>query len=152
MAVMRTNRIVIFGWRQEFRKNGFWPLQHNLDKIIFRTLVIENPDIYFRRSADPPAHLHRRFISLAVKGGDIGWLSQRQQVDRKQQGYCSVGYARVVEQSEKFDSIEYKNRRSAQLICDPKYIPIFSIISLHRDPKNIQICFLHINLHHAIVE
>ena len=35
------------------------------------------------------------------------------------------------------DSIEYKNRRSAQLICDP---------------KNIQICFLHINLHHAIVE
>ena len=50
------------------------------------------------------------------------------------------------------DSIEYKNRRSAQLICDPKSIPIFSIISLHRDPKNIQICFLHINLHHAIVE
>ena len=50
------------------------------------------------------------------------------------------------------DSIEYKNRRSAQLICDPKSIPIFSIISLHRDPKNIQICFLQINLHHAIVE
>ncbi len=46
------------------------------------------------------------------------------------------------------DSIEYKNRRSAQLICDPKSIPIFSIISLHRDPKYIQICFLHINLHH----
>ena len=68
------------------------------------------------------------------------------------QGYCSVGYARVVEQSEKFDSIKYQNRRSAQLICDPKSIPIFSIISLHRDPKNIQICFLHINLHHAIVE
>ena len=42
------------------------------------------------------------------------------------------------------DSIEYKNRRSAQLICDPKSIPIFSIISLHRDPKYIQICFLHI--------
>ena len=41
------------------------------------------------------------------------------------QDYCSVGYARVVEQSEKFDSIEYKNRRSAQLICDPKSIPIF---------------------------
>ena len=41
------------------------------------------------------------------------------------QDYCSVGYARVVEQSEKFDSIEYKNRRSAQLICDPKNIPIF---------------------------
>ena len=68
------------------------------------------------------------------------------------QGHCTVGYARVVEQSEKFDSIEYKNRRSAQLICDPKNIPIFSIISLHRDPKYIQICFLHINLHHAIVE
>ena len=68
------------------------------------------------------------------------------------QDYCSVGYARVVEQSEKFDSIEYKNRRSAQLICDPKNIQIFSIISLHRDPKYIQICFLHINLHHAIVE
>ena len=77
------------------------------------------------------------------------------------------------------DSIEYKNRRSAQLICDPKSIPIFSIIShcsvgyarvveqsekfdnikyqnrrsaqLICDPKNIQICFLHINLHHAIV-
>jgi hypothetical protein len=74
---------------------------------------------------------------LIAKGGDIGWLSQRQQVERKQQGYCSAGYARVVEQSEKSDSIEYKNRRSAQLICDP---------------KNIQICFLHINLHHAIVE
>ena len=43
--------------------------------------------------------------------------------------------------TEKFDSIEYKNRRSAQLICDPKSIPIFSIISLHRDPKNIQIFF-----------
>ena len=28
---------------------------------------------------------------------------------------------------------EYQNRRSAQLICDPKYIPIFSIISLHRE-------------------
>ena len=68
------------------------------------------------------------------------------------QDYCSVGYARVVEQSEKFDSIKYKNRRSAQLICDPKSIPIFSIISLHRDPKYIQICFLQINLHHAIVE
>ena len=68
------------------------------------------------------------------------------------QDYCSVGYARVVEQSEKFDSIKYKNQRSAQLICDPKYIQIFSIISLHRNPKYIQICFLHINLHHAIVE
>ena len=41
------------------------------------------------------------------------------------QGHCTVGYARVVEQSEKFDSIEYKNRRSAQLICDPKSIQIF---------------------------
>ena len=39
------------------------------------------------------------------------------------------------------DSIEYKNRRSAQLICDPKSIPIFSIISLHRDPKYIHIFF-----------
>ena len=39
------------------------------------------------------------------------------------------------------DSIEYKNRRSAQLICDPKSILIFSIISLHRDPKYIQIFF-----------
>ena len=57
------------------------------------------------------------------------------------QGHCSVGYARVVEQSEKFDSIKYKNRRSAQLICDPKSIPIFSIISLHRDPKYIHIFF-----------
>ena len=25
------------------------------------------------------------------------------------QGHCTVGYARVVEQSEKFDSIEYKD-------------------------------------------
>ena len=39
------------------------------------------------------------------------------------------------------DSIEYKNRRSAQLICDPKSIQIFSIISLHRDPKYIHIFF-----------
>ena len=54
---------------------------------------LKNPDTHFRRSADPPAHLHCRFISLVAKGGDIGWLSQRQQVDRKQQGYCSVGYA-----------------------------------------------------------
>ena len=43
---------------------------------------------------------------------------------KKQQGYCSVGYARVVERSEKFDSIKYKNQRSAKLICDPKLIPI----------------------------
>ena len=28
------------------------------------------------------------------------------------QGYCSVGFARVVEQSEKSDSIEYKDLRS----------------------------------------
>ena len=37
------------------------------------------------------------------------------------------------------DSIEYKNRRSAQLICDPKSIPIF----FHNQPapKNIQIFF-----------
>jgi hypothetical protein len=27
----------------------------------------------------------------------------------KQQGYCSGGYARVVERSEKFDSIKYKD-------------------------------------------
>ena len=54
---------------------------------------LKNPDTYFRRSADPPAHLHCRFISLVAKGGDIGWLSQRQQGDRKQQDYCSVGYA-----------------------------------------------------------
>ena len=34
------------------------------------------------------------------------------------------------------DSIEYKNRRSAQLICDPKSIPIF----FHNQPapRNIQ--------------
>ena len=43
---------------------------------------------------------------------------------KKQQGYCSGGYARVVERSEKFDSIKYKNQRSAKLICDPKNIPI----------------------------
>ena len=113
---------------------------------------IENPDTHFRRSADPPAHLHCRFISLVAKGGDIGRLSQRQQVGRKLQGYCSVGYARVVEQSEKFDSIEYKNRRSAQLICDPKSIPIFS----HNQPtprsEIHSYFFLQINLHHAIVE
>ena len=34
------------------------------------------------------------------------------------QGYCSVGYARVVEQSEKFDSIKYQNRRSAIVLSD----------------------------------
>ncbi len=57
------------------------------------------------------------------------------------QDYCSVGYARVVEQSEKFDSIKYKNRRSAQLICDPKYIQIFFykliyiMLSLNRKRK-----------------
>ena len=44
--------------------------------------------------------------------------------EKKQQGYCSVGYARVVERSEKFDSIKYKNQRSAKLIFDPKLIPI----------------------------
>ena len=44
--------------------------------------------------------------------------------EKKQQDYCSVGYARVVERSEKFDSIKYKNQRSAKLICDPKLIPI----------------------------
>ena len=43
---------------------------------------------------------------------------------KKQQGYCSVGYARVVERSEIFDSIKYQNQRSAKLICDPKLIPI----------------------------
>ena len=43
---------------------------------------------------------------------------------KKQQGYCSVGYARVVERSEKFDSIKYKNQRSAKLIFDPQLIPI----------------------------
>ena len=32
--------------------------------------------------------------------------------DYKPQGYCSVGYARVVERSEKFDSIKYKDLRS----------------------------------------
>ena len=42
---------------------------------------------------------------------------------RKQHGYCSVGYARVVERSEKFDSIKYKNQRSAKLIFDPKLLP-----------------------------
>ena len=31
---------------------------------------------------------------------------------KKQQGYCSGGYARVVERSEKFDSIKYKDLRS----------------------------------------
>ena len=30
----------------------------------------------------------------------------------KQQDYCSGGYARVVERSEKFDSIKYKDLRS----------------------------------------
>ena len=69
---------------------------------------------------------------------------QRQQVGRN--------YKTIVLSDMLSDSIEYKNRRSAQLICDPKSIPIFSIISLHRDPKYIRICFLHINLHHAIVE
>ena len=69
----------------------------------------------------------------------------------EQQGYCSVGYARVVEQSEKFDSIKYQNRRSAQLICDPKSIPIFSIISLHRDPKYIQI-FLCYSTHSFLIQ
>ena len=54
---------------------------------------LKNPDTYFRRSADPPAHLHCRFISLIAKCVDIEWLSQRQQGDRKQQGYCTVGYA-----------------------------------------------------------
>ena len=44
--------------------------------------------------------------------------------EKQQQGYCSVGYARVVERSEKFDSIKYKNQRSAKLIFDPKLIPI----------------------------
>ena len=34
------------------------------------------------------------------------------------QDYCSVGYARVVEQSEKFDSIKYQNRRSAIVLSD----------------------------------
>lgn len=34
------------------------------------------------------------------------------------QDYCSVGYARVVEQSEKFDSIGYKNQRSAIVLSD----------------------------------
>ena len=43
--------------------------------------------------------------------------------EKKQQDYCSVGYARVVERSEKFDSIKYQNQRSAKLICDPKCIP-----------------------------
>ena len=42
---------------------------------------------------------------------------------KKQQGYCSVGYARVVKRSEKFDSIKYQNQRSAKLICDPKFLP-----------------------------
>ena len=44
--------------------------------------------------------------------------------EKQQQGYCSVGYACVVERSEKFDSIKYKNQRSAKLICDPQLIPI----------------------------
>jgi hypothetical protein len=34
------------------------------------------------------------------------------------QGHCTVGYARVVEQSEKFDSIGYKNQRSAIVLSD----------------------------------
>ena len=34
------------------------------------------------------------------------------------QDYCSVGYARVVEQSEKFDCIKYQNRRSAIVLSD----------------------------------
>ena len=42
---------------------------------------------------------------------------------KKQQDYCSVGYARVVERSEKFDSIKYKKQRSAKLIFDPKLLP-----------------------------
>ena len=29
--------------------------------------------------------------------------------EKKQQDYCSVGYARVVEPSEKFDSINYQD-------------------------------------------
>jgi|GEM_PF-2585867 len=43
--------------------------------------------------------------------------------EKKQQDYCSVGYARVVERSEKFDSNKYQNQRSAKLICNPKCIP-----------------------------
>ena len=43
--------------------------------------------------------------------------------EKKQQDYCSVGYARVVERSEKFDSNKYQNQRSAKLICNSKCIP-----------------------------
>ena len=52
----------------------------------------------------------------------VGTINIR--IVEKQQGYCSGGYARVVERSEKFDSIKYQNQRSAKLICDPKFIPI----------------------------
>ena len=69
------------------------------------------------------------------------------------QDYCSVGYA--IRQHKISGSVIRKAFRFFSIISlhrDPKSIPIFSIISLHRDPKYIQICFLHINLHHAIVE
>ena len=55
----------------------------------------------------------------------------------KQQGYCSVGYARVVERSEKFDSIKYQNQRSAKLICDPRLIPINQKIGSKRIEKSL---------------
>ena len=47
------------------------------------------------------------------------------------------------------DSIEYKNRRSAQLICDPKSIPIF----FHNQPapRNIQI-FLCYSTHSFLIQ
>ena len=67
------------------------------------------------------------------------WLLKVETLDGwKQQGYCSVGYA--IRQHKISGSVIRKAFR------------FFSIISLHRDTKNIQICFLHINLHHAIVE
>ena len=58
--------------------------------------------------------------------------------EKKQQDYCSVGYARVVERSEKFDSIKYKNQRSAKLICDPKFIPKIKIGSKRIENPYIQ--------------
>ena len=61
---------------------------------------------------------------LLIKGNPKNFRFGNYKNIRKQQGYCSVGYARVVERSEKFDSIKYKNQRSAKLICDPKLIPI----------------------------
>ena len=53
---------------------------------------------------------------LLIKGNPKNFRLGNYKNIRKQQGYCSVGYARVVERSEKFDSIKYKNQRSAKLI------------------------------------